>query len=268
MDNTWKVSYLTVDSKYGQFNTKWRHVVITIFANKMGQSTEENPLKINGETTEKKLDYTNKIILAPMVKVGTLATRLLALRYGADIVYSEEIIDFKFLRSYRQVNGLCFIAHIIFNLLLLFIHLSLVFNRSWISSFQTCSERSISSIKMMVTSFFERVRSKKTKLYYKWELPMPSVPWKLQKWWKMMSQLSICMIITIIYLQIDYKETILSLVFKSISFLYDYSNMGCPKEFSLKGGMGAALLSDSERAKSILSTLVKNVKIPITCKIR
>lgn len=44
--------------------------------------------------------------------------------------------------------------------------------------------------------------------------------------------------------------------------------MGCPKEFSLKGGMGAALLSDSERAKSILSTLVKNVKIPITCKIR
>lgn len=87
-----------------------------IFANKMGQSTKENPLKINGEATEKKLDYTNKIILAPMVKVGTLATRLLALRYGADIVYSEEIIDFKFLRSYRQVNGLCFIIHIIFTI--------------------------------------------------------------------------------------------------------------------------------------------------------
>lgn len=45
-------------------------------------------------------------------------------------------------------------------------------------------------------------------------------------------------------------------------------NMGCPKEFSIKGGMGAALLLDPDRAKSILRTLVENVKIPITCKIR
>lgn len=45
-------------------------------------------------------------------------------------------------------------------------------------------------------------------------------------------------------------------------------NMGCPKEFSLKGGMGAALLSDPERAKTILNTLIRNIKIPITCKIR
>lgn len=45
-------------------------------------------------------------------------------------------------------------------------------------------------------------------------------------------------------------------------------NMGCPKEFSLKGGMGAALLTEPERAKSILNTLVQNLKIPVTCKIR
>ncbi|XP_060517088.1 tRNA-dihydrouridine(20) synthase [NAD(P)+]-like isoform X2 [Cylas formicarius] len=45
-------------------------------------------------------------------------------------------------------------------------------------------------------------------------------------------------------------------------------NMGCPKEFSLKGGMGAALLSQPDKAVEILSTLVDNVKIPITCKIR
>lgn len=44
--------------------------------------------------------------------------------------------------------------------------------------------------------------------------------------------------------------------------------MGCPKEFSLKGGMGAALLYQSEKAKHILSLLVQNIKIPITCKIR
>lgn len=42
----------------------------------------------------------------------------------------------------------------------------------------------------------------------------------------------------------------------------------CPKAFSLKGGMGAALLQDPERAKSILTTLVNNIKIPVTCKIR
>lgn len=44
--------------------------------------------------------------------------------------------------------------------------------------------------------------------------------------------------------------------------------MGCPKEFSLKGGMGAALLTQPEKAQQILSTLVQNINIPITCKIR
>uniref|UniRef100_A0A2K5LJZ6 Dihydrouridine synthase 2 n=1 Tax=Cercocebus atys TaxID=9531 RepID=A0A2K5LJZ6_CERAT len=35
------------------------------------------------------LCYHNKLILAPMVRVGTLPMRLLALDYGADIVYCE-----------------------------------------------------------------------------------------------------------------------------------------------------------------------------------
>lgn len=51
------------------------------------------------------LSYENKLILAPMVRVGTLPMRLLALRYGADIVYTEELIDFKLLRSKRRYNG-------------------------------------------------------------------------------------------------------------------------------------------------------------------
>lgn len=69
---------------------------------------EENSVKMASDVHQPKLDYRNKIILAPMVKIGTLPTRLLALRYGADIVYTEEIIDFKFLRSYRFENGLYF----------------------------------------------------------------------------------------------------------------------------------------------------------------
>lgn len=45
-------------------------------------------------------------------------------------------------------------------------------------------------------------------------------------------------------------------------------NMGCPKPFSCDFGMGAALLQKPDRAKDILRALVKNVPLPITCKIR
>lgn len=59
-----------------------------------------------GITMERKrLNYENKLILAPMVRIGTLPMRLLALDYGADIVYTEELIDWKLLRSFRRENG-------------------------------------------------------------------------------------------------------------------------------------------------------------------
>ena len=45
-------------------------------------------------------------------------------------------------------------------------------------------------------------------------------------------------------------------------------NMGCPKAFSLKGGMGAALLSQPEKIRKILTGLVAVAKIPVTCKMR
>ncbi|KNC54894.1 uncharacterized protein AMSG_10549 [Thecamonas trahens ATCC 50062] len=45
-------------------------------------------------------------------------------------------------------------------------------------------------------------------------------------------------------------------------------NMGCPKPFSVKGGMGAALLKTPEKAVEILTTLVSSLSIPVTCKIR
>lgn len=44
--------------------------------------------------------------------------------------------------------------------------------------------------------------------------------------------------------------------------------MGCPKEFSITGGMGVALLAKPEKACHILKTLVTNVTIPVSCKIR
>ncbi|GBG74327.1 hypothetical protein CBR_g18738 [Chara braunii] len=45
-------------------------------------------------------------------------------------------------------------------------------------------------------------------------------------------------------------------------------NMGCPKQFSISGGMGAALLSKPELVRDILSTLKRNLDLPVTCKIR
>lgn len=44
--------------------------------------------------------------------------------------------------------------------------------------------------------------------------------------------------------------------------------MGCPKDFSIKGGMGAALISRPDKACAILSAVVSAVNIPVTCKIR
>jgi tRNA-dihydrouridine synthase 2 len=45
-------------------------------------------------------------------------------------------------------------------------------------------------------------------------------------------------------------------------------NMGCPKKFSVSGGMGSALLKDPDRACRIIETLRKAIPRPISCKIR
>lgn len=47
-------------------------------------------------------------------------------------------------------------------------------------------------------------------------------------------------------------------------------NMGCPKEFSVKGGMGAALMEQPEQVAAILRSLRLNLPVnkSVTCKIR
>ncbi|XP_068656146.1 uncharacterized protein [Aristolochia californica] len=50
------------------------------------------------------MEYENKHVLAPMVRVGTLPFRLLAAEYGADITYGEEIIDPKMLKCERKIK--------------------------------------------------------------------------------------------------------------------------------------------------------------------
>lgn len=51
-------------------------------------------------------NYRNKVVLAPMVRIGTLPSRLLAIKYGADLVYTEELIDHKMLECKRVENKL------------------------------------------------------------------------------------------------------------------------------------------------------------------
>jgi tRNA-dihydrouridine synthase 2 len=45
-------------------------------------------------------------------------------------------------------------------------------------------------------------------------------------------------------------------------------NMGCPKHFSISGGMGAALLKNPDNVEDILKTLKRNLSVPVSCKIR
>lgn len=153
-----------------------------------------------------KLSYENKMILAPMVKIGTLPTRLLAIDYGADIVYTEEIIDFRLLRSTRIENELLetidYIDETDETLVL-----------------RLCPKREAGHLVLQIGT---------------------CDPERAVKVAKIVEQ------------DVDGIDV----------------NMGCPKGFSLKGGMGAALLTQPCKIKAILTALVGAVDIPVTCKIR
>ncbi|KAL6122905.1 Dus1l [Nucleospora cyclopteri] len=45
-------------------------------------------------------------------------------------------------------------------------------------------------------------------------------------------------------------------------------NFGCPQNIAKKGNYGAFLMEDYELAREIVSTLSKNIKVPLFCKIR
>uniref|UniRef100_A0A6P8QKG8 tRNA-dihydrouridine(20) synthase [NAD(P)+]-like isoform X2 n=1 Tax=Geotrypetes seraphini TaxID=260995 RepID=A0A6P8QKG8_GEOSA len=151
-----------------------------------------------------KLTYRNKTILAPMVQVGTLPMRLLALDYGADIVYCEELIDMLMLKCKRVINKILDTVDYI--------------TPGERVIFRTCDREKDHVVFQMGSSDADRA-------------------------------LAVGKLVENDVAGIDV-------------------NMGCPKEFSTKGGMGAALLSQPEKIELILSTLVKGLSKPVTCKIR
>ncbi|KAJ8769317.1 hypothetical protein K2173_002521 [Erythroxylum novogranatense] len=151
------------------------------------------------------MEYRDKLVLAPMVRVGTLPFRLLAAEYGADITYGEEIIDHKLVKCERKVNE--YIGCTDF-----------VEKGTDLVVFRTCPLEKSQVVFQIGTS--DAVRA----------------------------------------------LTAAQLVCKDVAAID--INMGCPKSFSISGGMGAALLSKPELIHDILTTLKRNLDIPITCKIR
>ncbi|KAK1888365.1 tRNA-dihydrouridine(20) synthase [NAD(P)+]-like [Dissostichus eleginoides] len=151
-----------------------------------------------------RLSFRNITALAPMVRVGTLPMRLLALDYGADVVYCEELIDIKMAQCERVVNE---VLHTV--------------------DFVAPDERVM----------FRTCEKEKERVVFQMGTADP-----------------------------DRALIVAKLVETDVAAID--VNMGCPKEYSTKGGMGAALLSDPDKIVAILRTLVTGVAIPVTCKIR
>lgn len=156
------------------------------------------------------LDYHDRMILAPMVRVGVLPFRLLALHHGAHMVYSEELVDRRLLQTVRTVNE-----------------------------------------ELGVAEYRDR-NNPSTLVYQACNTP-PG---------------------TATVLQLGTANA--SLALQAAQHLYDdYDavdvNCGCPVHFSVQGGMGAALLKAPppwETLHDILTTLVRNLDKPVTCKVR
>lgn len=51
------------------------------------------------------VDYRDKVVLAPMVRSGELPSRLLALKYGADLVWGPETVDMSMIGTTKRFNS-------------------------------------------------------------------------------------------------------------------------------------------------------------------
>ncbi|KAF9952237.1 hypothetical protein BGZ72_006434 [Mortierella alpina] len=149
------------------------------------------------------LNYTNAAILAPMVRVGTLPIRLMALEHGADLVYTPEVVDKGIVGAERVVN----------------------------------EDNGTIDYVVKGVSVFKTHPIEKSRLVF----------------------------------QIGSANADLALE-AALTVAQDVStidlNCGCPKRFSIHGGMGAALMEEPEKLCGILRKLVQHSGLPVTCKIR
>lgn len=165
----------------------------------------------------------NGVILAPMVRASTTPLRTLALKYGADAVYTEELMDRSVITSTREVlpDGM------------------IEFRRD-------------------TTKWAEKTR-RNVSAKYGGQAPILLKIDPFREAGRLICQLGT-------------GEPHLALqaaliVHRDVAAID--INMGCPRKFSVAGGMGSALLTDPERASNIIRTLRLGLpEIPVSCKIR
>lgn len=149
--------------------------------------------------------YADKVVLAPMVRANSLSFRVLCLEYGADLVYTEELIDYRLSNCRRLEN------------------------------------QALGTIDFVDDQGEIVLRTD------------PAVEGER------------------LILQIgsnNPERAVKAARLVSNEIVGVDLNFGCPKSFSLSGGMGAALLEQPDQIKSILKTMVQSLDIPISCKIR
>ncbi|KAJ5077009.1 tRNA-dihydrouridine(20) synthase [NADP(+)] [Anaeramoeba ignava] len=150
--------------------------------------------------------FQNKVVLAPMVRISTLPTRIIAREYGANLCFSPETVSYSIINSNLQHNSEldCW---------------DLIQNKDKKSNllFRTCKEDPDVIFQIAAPDAEKALKA----------------------------------------------AEVISPVVAAIDL-----NCGCPKKFSTKGEMGAALLKKPEVIADIISTLKRNINKPITCKIR
>ncbi|KZF25976.1 FMN-linked oxidoreductase [Xylona heveae TC161] len=70
----------------------------SLFSTIMTSAPKRVPIPKNG------VDYRGKVVLAPMVRSGELPSRLMALKYGADLVWGPETVDRAMIGTTRRIN--------------------------------------------------------------------------------------------------------------------------------------------------------------------
>lgn len=180
------------------------------------------------------LDYCNKLILAPMVRGSRLPMRMLALRYGAHLVYTDEHIDCSVLTTKRKFNGIHIEARSSLpcknsNPFLIFVCFVFFFADA-LGTFDYVNEANGYLV-------FRASPLEKNRLVFQMGTANAELAVQLAK-------------------RVENEVSAIDV------------NMGCPQPYSTKYGMGAALMTKPDNAKAILKNLVENIKLPITCKIR
>lgn len=155
--------------------------------------------------------------LAPMVRASTTPLRILALNYGADIVYTEELVDRSLIQSERVVN------------------------------------KELGTIDFIKTT----VSKKATKrLLGQAPVLLRIDPNREQN--KLVGQIGT-----------GEPELAVQAARKIVNDVASIDiNMGCPKKFSVSGGMGSALLKDADRACRIVAAVREAIDKPVSVKIR